>query len=113
MAEQSKKGALAHIMINLGVMLVLIGSTAVKGDDLTLFFIGLILLALQIFDFKGVAAAKLVMAEIMLATTLSVAAITQIVLSKSFSTPQAFLVVLLLGAILIIVDSVRKFVELE
>lgn len=113
MAEQNRKGALAHIMINLGVLLVLVGSTAVKGDNLTFFFMGLILLAFQIFEFKGVAGRKLVMAELMLATTLGVAAITQIVLSKSFSTPQAFLVVLLLGAILIIVDSVQKFVELE
>jgi hypothetical protein len=35
MAEQNKKGAMKHIMINLGVMLVLVGSTAVKGGNLT------------------------------------------------------------------------------
>jgi hypothetical protein len=113
MAEQNKRGALKHIMINLGIMLVLVGSTAVKGDNLTFFFTGLILLALQIFDFKEVASTKLVMAEIVLSATLAVAAITQLVMSRSFSTPQAFLVVLLLGVTLIIVDSIREFVEVE
>ena len=113
MAEQNKKGAMKHVMINLGVMLVLVGSTAVKGDNLTFFFIGLILLALQIFDFKGVPAAKLVVGEIILSATLAIAAVTQLFMSRSFSTPQSFLVVLLLGVILIIVDSIREFVELE
>jgi len=112
MTEQNKKCTIKNIMMNLGIMLVLVGSTAVKGDNLTFFFMGLILLALQIFDFKGVAPTKLIMAGIMLSATLAIAAITQLVMSKSFSTPQAFMVVLLLGVILIIVDSIHKFVEL-
>lgn len=111
MAEQKSKDTLKHIMINFGVMLVLIGSTAVKADNLTFFFMGLILLAIQIFDFKGVDAKRLVTAEIMISGTLSIAAITQLVPSKSFGMPQAFLVVLLLGSILIVVESIRKFVE--
>ncbi|HBH61493.1 MAG TPA: hypothetical protein DDX85_07100 [Nitrospiraceae bacterium] len=114
MAEQKKKDTLKHIMINFGVMLVLIGSTAVKAENLTLFFMGLILLALQIFDFRAVEDAKrLVTAEIMISGTLIIAAITQLVMNKSFGTPQVFLVVLLLGSILIVVESLRKFAELD
>jgi hypothetical protein len=113
MAEEKKKDSLKHIMINLGVMLVLVGSTAVKADNLTFFFMGLILLAIQIFDFKGVNAKKLVTAEIMISATLTIAAITQLVMARGFGTPQVFLVVLLLGSILIVVESLRKFVELE
>ena len=113
MAEQNKKDAVKHIMTNLGVMLVLVGTTAVKVDNLAFFFLGLILLALQTFDLKGVNPKKLVIAEIMLAGTLAIAGITQLVMSRNFSTPQAFLVVLLLGAILIIVESIRKFAEQE
>ncbi len=113
MAEQKRKDMLKHIMIIFGVMLVLIGSTAVKADNLTFFFMGLILVAIQIFDFKGAEDAKrLVTAEIMISGTLTIAAITQLVMSKSFGTPQVFLVVLLLGSILIVVESLRKFVEL-
>ena len=111
MAEQKRKETLKHIMINFGVMLVLIGSTAVKAENLTFFFMGLILLALQMFDFKGVDAKKLVMAEIMISGALTIAAITQLVPAKSFGTPQVFLVVLLLGSILIVIESFRKFVE--
>lgn len=113
MAEQKRKDTLKHIMINFGVMLVLIGSTAVKADNVTFFLMGLILLAIQIFDFKAVDAKRLVMAEIMISGTLTIAAITQLVPSKSFGTPQVFLVVLLLGSILIVVESLRKFVEVE
>lgn len=113
MAEEKKKDTLKHVMINLGVMLVLVGSTAVRTDNFTFFFMGLILLAIQIFDFKGVNAKKLVTAEIMISATLTVGAITQLVMSRGFGTPQVFLVVLLLGSILIVVESLRKYVELE
>lgn len=113
MAEQKKKDSLKHIMVNLGVMMVLVGSTAVKTDNLAFFFMGLILLALQMFDLKGADAKRLVTAEIMISGTLTIAAITQLAMSKSFAVPQVFLVVLLLGSILIVVESLRKFVELE
>ncbi|MEJ2031836.1 MAG: hypothetical protein P8Y63_02100 [Deltaproteobacteria bacterium] len=53
------------------------------------------------------------MAELILSSTLAIAVITQLIMSKSFRTPQAFLVVLLFGAILIIADSTRQFMELE
>lgn len=113
MAEQKNKDGLKHIMINFGVMLVLVGSTAVKADNLTFFFMGLMLLAIQIFNFKPVQDAKrLVTAEIMISGALIIGAITQLVMSRSFSTPQAFLVVLLLGSIMIVVESFRKLVEL-
>ena len=111
MAEQKRKDMLKPVMVNFGVMLVLIGSTAVKADNLTFFFMGMILLALQIFDFKGVDAKRLVTGEIMISGTLTIAAITQLVPAKSFGTPQAFLAVLLLGSILIVVESLRQFVE--
>jgi hypothetical protein len=113
MVEQKKKDTLKNIIINLGVMLVLVGATAAREQNLTLFFMGLVLLILHIFDFKGVAATKLIMAEIILSVTLGVDAITQLFTARSFSAPQSFLVVLLLGVILIIVDSVREFAELE
>ena len=113
MVEQKKKDTLKHIMVNFGVMLVLVGSTAVKADNLAFFSMGLILLAIQIVDFKGVDAKRLVTAEIMISATLTIAAITQLVMSKGFGTPQVFLVVLLLGSILIVVESLRKYVDLE
>ena len=109
--DQTKKSALKHIMINLGVLLILVGSTAVKGNYM-FFFMGLLLLILQVVDSR-VAQTKLVMAELILAGTLAIGALTQLVTAHTFSTPQAFLVVLLLGAILIIADSIREFVELE
>jgi hypothetical protein len=113
MAEQKKKDALKNIMINLGILLILVGATAVKGDNLTFFFLGLSLLAIQTFTLPGADQKKLVMAEIMISGTLSIAAITQLIMARSFGTPQVFLVVLLLGGILVIVESVRKYAELE
>lgn len=112
MTEQKKNG-MKHIMVNLGVMLVLVGATAVKTDNLAFFFMGLILLAIQTFDLKGADAKRLITAEIMISGALSVAAITQLSMSKSFGTPQVFLVLLLLGSVLIAVESLRKLVDQE
>jgi hypothetical protein len=75
--------------------------------------IGIVLLAFQTFEFSGVQPKKLIMAEIMLAVTLAVGAIMQLVDSSSFRTRQVFLVVLLLGALLIVVETTRKYADLE
>lgn len=113
MAEQKGKDTLKHIMINLGIMLVLVGSTAVKTDNLMFFFMGMTLLAIQVFDLKGVEAKKIVTAEIMLSGTLTIASLTQLAMSKSFAAPQVFLVILLLGSLLIVVESLRKYADLS
>lgn len=110
MAEK-KKEALKNLLVNFGVVLILIGSTAVKGEHLGFLLLGLVLLAVQTFDLRA-DARKLVIAEIMLSATLLIGAVSQLVMSKSFGTPQAFLVVLLLGAVLVIVESLRKYADL-
>jgi hypothetical protein len=110
MAEK-KSDILKNIMINLGVLFILVGSTAIKGD-MTFFFIGLAILAIQTFEFTGVQAKKLVLAEIMLSATIAIGAVTQLIVSASTRTQQAFLIVLLLGGLLIAVEAVRKYADL-
>ena len=110
MAEK-KSDVLKSVLINLGVLFILVGSTAVKGD-MTFFSIGLVLLAIQTFEFTGVQPKKLVIAEIMLATTLAVGSITQLINTSGARSQQIFLVVLLLGALLIVVEAARKYVDL-
>lgn len=79
---------------------------------MTYFFLGLLLLAIQTMDFKGIEPKKLSTAEIIIASALSVAAVVQLTLSKSFGAPQIFLIILLLGGLLVTVESVRKFADL-
>jgi hypothetical protein len=110
MAEK-KVELVKNIMINLGILLILVSSLASKDAGFTPFFLGLILLAMQIMDFR-VEPKKLVTAEIILATSLSLATIVQLVMSKSFGQPQVFMMILLLGGILITVEAVRKYADL-
>ncbi len=111
MAEK-KAELVKNIMINLGILLILVSSLASKDLGFTYLFLGLVLLIMQLADFKGVEPKKLAIAEIILSTAISVAAILQLVLSKSFGAPQVYLVILLLGAILITVEAIRKYAEL-
>ena len=113
MAEQKKKDRLKNLMIDLGILMVLIGATAAKTDNLALLLMGLVLLALQTFDIKSASAKRIVTAEIILSCTLAIAAITQLALSKSFGTSQVFLVVLLLGSLLIITESFRIITDTD
>ncbi len=110
MAEK-KSDILKNIMINLGVLFILVGSTAIKGD-MTFFLMGLALLAILTFEFAGVQAKKLALAEIMLAATVAIGAATQLFVSAGTRTQQAFLIVLLLGGLLLAVESVRKYADL-
>ncbi len=111
--NDTKKGeTFKNLMMNLGIFFILVGSAAVKADMLLFFLLGLILLIIQTFEFKTVQPEKLVMAEIMLAATTAIAAVAQLVMASSFRTPQAFMVVLLLGAVLVVVEAVRKFTDL-
>ena len=110
MAEKNKE-VLKSLLVNIGVFLVLIGSTSVKGENTAFLLMGLVLLAVQTFELQA-DARRLVIAELMLSATLLIGAVTQLVMARSFGTSQAFLVVLLLGAVLIIVESLRKFADL-
>ncbi len=108
-----KKGdALKNILVNVGVLLILVGSTAGREENLSFFFLGLLLLFIQTFDLKGVEQKKLVLAQIILSAALSIAAISQLVTARSFKAPQVFIILLLLGAILVLVETVRKYSEL-
>ena len=108
---ESKSNILKNIMMNLGVLLILVGSTATHGE-LEYFFLALAILAIQTFEFAGVQAKKLVMAEIMLSATIAIGGITQLVTFSGSRSQQAFLVVLLLGGLLIIMEAVRKYADL-
>jgi uncharacterized membrane protein len=109
--SEKKSDVLKNIMINLGVLLILVGSTATRGD-LTYFFLAIAILAIQTFEFSGVQAKKLVMAEIMLSATVAIGGTTQLIASSGSRSQQAFEVVLLLGGLLILVEAVRKYADL-
>jgi hypothetical protein len=111
MAER-KTELIKNVMINLGILLILVSATASKDINLTYFFLGLLLLAIQTMDLKGIEPKRLATAEIIIASTLSVGAVIQLILSKSFGAPQVFLIILLLGGLLVTVEAVRKFADL-
>jgi hypothetical protein len=108
---EKKNNILKSILINLGVLLILVGSTATRGD-LTYFFLALAILAIQTFEFAAIQTKKLVMAEIMLSVTVVVGSITQLVTISGSKSQQAFLTVLLLGGLLVIIESVRNYADL-
>ncbi len=108
---EKKSDILKNILINLGVLLILVGSTAMKGD-MAFFFIGLALLAIQTFGFSGVQPKKLAIAEIILATTLAVGSVTQLIAASAIKTQQVFLIILLLGALLVVVEATRNYTDL-
>jgi len=110
MAEK-KSDIVKDILVNLGILLILVGATAIKGD-MTFFLIGMVLLAFQIFELPAIQPKKRVIAEIILAATLAIGAVTQLINANAGRTLQVFLVVLLLGALLIVVESARKYADL-
>lgn len=110
--SNNKGETLKNLMSNLGIFFILAGSVAAKADTLHFFLLGLVLLAMQTFEFKIAQPKKLVMAEIMLAVTVAVAAVSHLVMAASFRTPQVFMVLILLGAVLVVVEAVRKYADL-
>ncbi|OGW48624.1 MAG: hypothetical protein A2078_08820 [Nitrospirae bacterium GWC2_57_9] len=106
-----KAELIKSVMINLGILLILVSAIAAKELGVS-FYLGLILLAFQTFDFKGIEPRKLIVAEIIIASALSIATITLLIMSKSFGTPQVFMIILLLGAILVTIEAVRKYADL-
>lgn len=111
MAEK-KAELFKNIMINLGILLILVSTIAAKELNIPSFFLGLILLAIQTIDFKAIEPKKIVVAEIIIASSLSIATIIQLIMSKTFGSPQVFTIILLLGALLITVEAVRKYADL-
>lgn len=87
MAEKRKK-QLKSILRTIGVLLILVGATAVRDKQLSFFFIGLVLLFVRTFEMKSVQPKRLLMAEIVLATSLSISAISQLIMSRGFKAPR-------------------------
>jgi uncharacterized membrane protein len=88
-----------------------VGSTSGR-IELAYFFLSLAILAIQTFEFSGVQAKKLVLAEIMLSATIAIGGITQLISFSGSRSQEVFLVALLLGGLLIIIESVRKYADL-
>ncbi len=109
---EKKSQLIKSIMINLGIVLILVGATAAKEINITYFFLGLILLAIQTMNFGSIEPRKLVTAEILIASALSVSAVVQLAMSKSFGASQVFMILLLLGGVLVTVEAVRKYADL-
>jgi len=109
---EKKAELIKNIMIDLGIILILVSAIASKDLGLIPFILGLVLLAIQTMEFKTIAAKKLVTAEIVLSLSLALATVLQLVMSKTFGASQVFMILLLLGAILITVEAVRKYADL-
>ena len=106
-----KSDTLKDIMVNMGVLLILVGSIATRGD-LAYFFLALAILAIQTFEFSGIQAKKLVTAEIILSATIAIGSVIQLITFSGSKSQQAFLAALLLGGLLIVIEAVRKYADL-
>lgn len=109
---EKKADMVKSIMINLGVLLILVSTTTARDLGFPFFVLGLILLALQTLELKMIDPKKLVTTEIIISTAVCFSAIIQLIMSKTFGAPQAFLIMLLLGGILVTVEAVRKYADL-
>jgi hypothetical protein len=108
---EKKAELIKNIMINLGILLILVSAMASKDGSIAL-VLGLVLLAIQTLDFKAVEPKRLVLAEIIIACAISLSTIVQLSMSKGFGSPQVFMIILLLGGLLIMVEAVRKYADL-
>ncbi|OGW42092.1 MAG: hypothetical protein A2X57_08395 [Nitrospirae bacterium GWD2_57_8] len=110
MAKKSAKTDLNILELG-GAVLLLIGALAVKDGSLAFVLVGLVLFAVQMFEMPSLAPKKAALFSIVLSVSLTVAAVTQLFQARGFKAPQVFLLILLIGAILITVESVRKFLD--
>ncbi len=75
------------------------------------FLAGIALLAIQTFEIKSVQPKKVVMAVIILSSSVCIAAIIQLVMARIFRATQVFTIILALGAFLIVLEAVREHAE--
>lgn len=111
MATQNKE-FIKDLIMNIGILFILAGATAAKDENLAILILGLALLVIQTFSFTNTAGKKLVMAEILISLTAGIAAVSHLALSSSFRSPQVFMIITLLGAILVVVEATRKYADL-
>lgn len=108
MPVENKEEQLKSVLNTIGILFILVGSTAVKEGSLAFFLAGVALLAIQTFGLKSLQPKKVSMAVIVLSSSVCVAAIIQLVMAKSFRAPQFFVLILAIGAFLIVLEAVRE-----
>lgn len=107
----NKSNVMKGILVYVGILLILTGSMVGKNEILTFFFIGLALLAVQTFGLPGVDRKRLAVAETVLSAAVATAGVVQLTAARSFGTSQVFIVLLVIGALLVVVESVRKLTD--
>lgn len=110
MAADKKSDILKDILVYAGILSILTGSLVIK-DGVVFFLIGFALLAMQTVDLRGIDRNRITVAGMVLSFAAGAAAAVHLALAKSFGTSQFFLVLMLLGAILIVAELVRKLTK--
>ena len=105
---ENKEETLRNVLNNIGILFILVGSSAVKEGSLAFFLAGVALLAIRTFEIRAVQPKRAAMAVIVLSSSVCVAAIIQLVMAKSFRAPQFFMIILAVGAFLIVLEAVRE-----
>ena len=70
------------------------------------------MLGLQTLEHKTIEPKKRTAAEMIIAASLSIAEITRLSMSKSFGSLQVVMIILLLGGLLITIETVRKYADM-
>ena len=111
MAVEKKNDFRKDLLVYAGILFIIAGSLVARTDGLASLFVGLALLSSHTFDIKAADRKRIAIAETVLSFAVGVGASAQLALARSFGMVQFFIVLMLIGAILIVAESVRKLTK--
>ena len=101
-----------NLLMYIGIALLLAGATAATGEDMGLIlFGGMAILTLEVAEFKPLSYKSGVLAQIILSSALLFVGIIKLVesIGKNFAPQHLYLTMMLVGLILILIDSLKRY----
>lgn len=101
-----------NLLMYTGIMLVLTGTIAAKGEDMIIILLGGIsILLLEAVEFKQLPYMNAVLVQLTISGALLLVGIIKIIESvgKSFTAHHLYLTMILIGLIFILIEGVRRY----
>lgn len=103
-------------LVHIGLVLLLAATIAARGQDMTILLAGgIVLLALEVVEFKNVSPERGTVAQVILGSTLLLVTVIRTVesIGGQFTAHHFYLMIMLIGLVLILIENMRRYASSE
>jgi len=103
-------------LVHIGLVLLLAATIAARAQDMMILLVGgIVLLVLEVVEFKNVSPERSIVAQLILSSTLLLVTIIRTVesIGGQFTARHFYLMIMLIGLVLILIENMKRYASSE